>query len=399
MLPKFNLNLDKATGEKPVMVFHSIHFKGNRFRIATGYRISPAHWDRVKQEVKRTRPNFGEINRALIKQFNELEKVCIQLSEKGNPINKETICTRLSFYKATGTQKEKDFSLSSFFEEFIKEYGRDKGERTLKGYKTAINHLKAYLQANSRPDSFECLNGDFYHHFRLFLELPDNTFGQHIKNLKVFAKWAFEKGLFETEFWRKWKVTEEKKEQFFLKWEEVKKIETLELDERLSKVRDMFLLGCYTGLSYSDLTELSPKHLNGQTIIKHRAKTGTLLTIPVNDKAGKILSKYWDNKKPLPTISNQKGNEYIKEIGKKAGFTHLFNYVQSANGKRTETALEAWEMMHWHTARHTFITNCIHLGVSPEAVRRIVGHSSFKMLEKYIQNNPDFLQKEIRKLF
>lgn len=394
---KLNLNLDKATGENPVTIFHSIHHKGQRFRLSTGYQVAPKFWDKEAQEVKRTRPNYHEINRAIKKQQNELERVCFQLQEKGRPINRETIGTRISFTQATGTKKQ-DFSLSSFFEAFARDYGRGKEARTVKGYNTALQHLKKYLQAKGEPDSFTIFDGNFYQNFRDFINLPDNTFGQHIKNLKIFAKWAFEKEYFETEHWRKWKVTQETKGQFYLLWEEVKQLEALNLDERLSKVRDLFLLGCYTGLSFSDLAELSPRHYNGQTIEKHRAKTKTLLQIPVTPKAALLLSKYWDNKKPLPTISNQKGNKYLKEIGQKAGFARSFNYVQAKGRNLSETARQAWEMLHWHTARHTFITNCIHMGVNPEAVRRIVGHSTFKMMEKYIQNNPEFLTKEMKKI-
>ena len=63
-----------------------------------------------------------------------------------------------------------------------------------------------------------------------------------------------------------------------------------------------------------------------------------------------------------------------------------------------EETFEAWQMMSWHVARHSFITNSIQLGVPQEVVRRVVGHASFKTLKKYIQNDDDFNKVEIMKL-
>jgi integrase len=133
-------------------------------------------------------------------------------------------------------------------------------------------------------------------------------------------------------------------------------------------------------------------------INKTRVKTKAQLTVPVVPALQIILDKYWKNGQPLPKISNQKGNEYLKEIGKKMSLTRSFNYVQQQARKTDEKAYEAWEMLSFHTARHSFITNCIQLGILPEAVRQIVGHKSFKMLSKYIQNDPEFLRKEMKKL-
>ena len=200
-------------------------------------------------------------------------------------------------------------------------------------------------------------------------------------------------------FFRKWKIpNEDGKDHFFLKHSEIQTLAKAKFDSRLEKVRDLFLMGCYCGLRYSDLSTLKPIHVKDGLITKIALKTNEFVKIPVIPALQNLFDKYWKGGNSLPQITNQKGNEYLKELAKVAGLNRTFNYVQKKNKTSVENTYEAWQMMSWHVARHSFITNCIQLGVPQEVVRRVVGHSSFKTLKKYIQNDDDFNKKEIMKI-
>ncbi len=394
---KLNLNLDNSSTDKAVIIFHSIHYKGKRFRITTGHNIEKKHWDKENQRVRRTRTNFDEFNGIFKDQQNNIERIILKLERTARPVSKETILAQLNWINTT---KENPTSAPlAVFEIFTKTYGAGKAPRTVKGYNTTLQHLKTYEKTLQHPFTFNDFTIEFYQAFRAKLSMNNNAFGFHIKNLKIFLNWANEKGYHDAWHFKKWKViNEDGKDHFFLKYDEIKIIANLKLNERLDKIKDLFLIGCYSGLRYSDINSLKPVHFQNGSIIKTTEKTKTKVAIPVIPELKEILNKYWNNKKELPQITNQKGNEYLKEIGKLANLNRQFNYEQIKGSDIISTTYEAWQMMTWHVARHSFITNCVQQGVNPKVVQKLVGHKTFKMMERYIQNDDSFNKTELMKL-
>ncbi len=148
------------------------------------------------------------------------------------------------------------------------------------------------------------------------------------------------------------------------------------VSEKLSRVRDCFVFGCFTGLSYSDLFNLHPTHFKQDkqgrlSIVIDRQKTGTTSYIPLFPAALKIIDKYrfdlecLEQGKMLPVISNQKYNVFLKEIGAVLGFKqHLTS----------------------HVARKTAAMLLLNNGMPIETVSLILGHSSIKMTQtRYAQ--------------
>lgn len=133
--------------------------------------------------------------------------------------------------------------------------------------------------------------------------------------------------------------------------------------ERLNRVKDLFLFQCYTGLSYCDLWSFGPGsqiQLHGLQFIKGtRKKTGEQYTIPFLPGARSIADKY-DYK--LPYLCNQKYNSYLKEITDILGID-----------KKLTT----------HTGRKTFAQIMLDSGYSKEAITRMMGHTSFVMTERH----------------
>ena len=144
--------------------------------------------------------------------------------------------------------------------------------------------------------------------------------------------------------------------------------------ERLSQVRDVFLFCCYTGLAFVDVEKLKPSEIGigidgTKWIFTHRQKTDALSRIPLLSVAIDILEKYKNHHdcinsgKVLPVLSNQKYNDYLKEI---AG-------ICSINKKFTT-----------HTARHTFATTVtLSNGVPMESVSKMLGHKNLKTTQHY----------------
>lgn len=142
-------------------------------------------------------------------------------------------------------------------------------------------------------------------------------------------------------------------------------------DKKLERVRDLFLLGCFTGLRHGDLYKLQPSyfyHYGDRTFIELRTnKTKDNVHCPLNNIAMDIVKKYDYNP---PKISNQKFNKYIKEL--LSSFQHFNDTVEHKTvlrGQREEMIRgPKYKFVGTHTMRRTFITRCLQNLIPPATV-------------------------------
>ena len=159
----------------------------------------------------------------------------------------------------------------------------------------------------------------------------------------------------------------------YLKEDELQRLYDLDLsaNKRLESVRDLFLIGAYTGLRFSDFTRLKPENITngGRTLAIETQKVKGTPVIPLNPNARAIFNKYGCL---LPrAISNQKFNEYLKEVAQLVEFTEKVQTTRTQGGKRTTTTSEKWQLVRSHTARRSFATNAILAGLAPGDVMKI----------------------------
>ncbi len=226
----------------------------------------------------------------------------------------------------------------------------------------------------------------------------NNALGKHTKNLKVFMRWAHEKGYTNNEYYKKIKVAEEtEKDIIALTEEQVKKIENLELNDKLDRVRDLFLLECYCGLRFSDIQNLKQENIQDGKINVGTVKTKQRLIIPIHNRLQKILDKYFKEGNELPKISNQKMNDYLKELGEEAELTDEFEYVQHKGKEKVPTTFKTYEKLTTHIARHTFVTLSLKRKMDHESIMKVVGHKAYNTLKKYIHYNEAHIIQEMDK--
>jgi len=157
----------------------------------------------------------------------------------------------------------------------------------------------------------------------------------------------------------------------------------LSKNKRLEQVRDLFVFGCFVGLRFSDYNNVKPENIiriEGDYFIKLiTKKTNELVIIPCNPVVLDIFKKYDSNLNKLPkSLSNQKFNEYIKEVCKKAEFNEKGRLS-------TEPALELWQCISSHTARRSFATNYYLDGFPTIDLMKITGHKTEKAFLRYIR--------------
>ncbi len=164
-------------------------------------------------------------------------------------------------------------------------------------------------------------------------------------------------------------------------------------DTRLEKTRDLFIVGCFTGLRFSDFGRIKKEQfvkMDGELFLKIvTTKTKELVIIPVSPVITEIMKKYPDTANNLPSkISIQKFNEYIKEACKKAGMTELGRLANNATAP-------LYSLICSHTARRSFCTNMHQAGISDRVLMNISGHKSAKSFAKYLKVSKLYSAKKL----
>lgn len=173
-------------------------------------------------------------------------------------------------------------------------------------------------------------------------------------------------------------------------------------NKRLEKARDQWCFMAFTSLRYSDLAALHVTDIiNGEKISLFTEKTDELITVPLIDDAKAILKKYKKrrNKDGLvfDVISNQKLNDYIKEAAKIAGLDRMVVDTYYVGTKRFRKTHRFYEIISCHTARRTFVSCSLAMGIPPEVVMKATGHRDYKTMKPYIATSDETQAREMSK--
>ncbi len=266
---------------------------------------------------------------------------------------------------------------------------------TIKAYTTTLNHLTTFHATRKRKIDFNTVDIDFYTDFVEYLaktlKMTSNSIGKYIKTLKTVLNEATERGINSNLQYRsrKFSTISEQTDSIYLNDAEIKELEDLELsnNKRLESVRDLFLVGCFTGLRFSDFSILTAGNIKDGFIEITQTKTGAPVVIPLHQTVKKIIEKY--NEQLPPSISNQKTNEYLKDLadmvpGLKKTFTRSF----TKGGLKVTKTFEKRELLVTHTARRSFATNEYLHGTPAITIMAITGHKTEKAFLRSIKLTP-----------
>lgn len=416
-----NFYLEKRTdknGDNPIRV--SIAIRGERFVTSTGYNIASVKWDATKQEVKRGCTNSKGVTYNIINTylkrieafFTEYENRVILNEGDSLTENLRTVYA-LNFGKgarqAAAQKIVAEKSLFDRLDEFTEEMGRanDWTHATFEKFAAVKTHLMGF-NPNINFSDFTttglneyvnylrtvCVAGKKYEDrdTRVF-GMRNSTIGKQIGFLKWFLRWATNKG-YNTEksfeiFSPKLKNSEKK--VVFLEWDELMTIYNYPIPENkkyLERVRDVFCFCCFTSLRYSDVANLRRSDVFNEYISITTIKTADSLKIELNDYSKAILLKYDKEQFPfnaaLPVVSNQRMNEYLKELGELCGIDTPVTMTYYKGNQRIDEVYPKYALLGTHTGRRTFICNALMMGIPPQVVMKWTGHSDYKAMKPYI---------------
>lgn len=399
-MPNVRFNL-KNRNEKSTLISAVFRYDTKRLVYSTGQKINPKFWNDKEQKARETFKflQYSEFNAYLKKVETETLNIYRRYKTDGKPLSVEQFKKELDI-ALEKVKKDEAPTLFEFIEDFIKtrEYSLSKPKGSIQVYKKAYKHLRDFAAYAKRKIDFEHIDLTFLDEFLQFLYMPPRSLSTNyslkiVQNLKLFLNEATERGYNKYHAYRnrKFTIKKEATDNIYLSITELKKIETLELSHnpRLEKVRDLFLIGCYTGLRFSDYSDLKKEHFkkieDTEVIEIVTKKTKEKVVIPINPLVKAILEKY-NGGTPTP-ISNQKMNQYLKELGEIAGINDTVIKVRTKGGKRIDETYPKYQLISTHTARRSFATNAYKAGVPVTSIKRLTGHSTDTAFMHYIKIN------------
>jgi integrase len=366
----------------------------DQFKISTGKRIFPSDWDKDSQRPKRTHSGYAELKSFLTNLEANTENCLTRLESTGEPFSLTELKKEISF-KVFNKPKAQASSFLDFIVDYIESCKPLKSIATIKAYKNAYNHLTNFKKHSSCRVASETIDLKFYDEFTKFLmhkkHLRPNSIGNQIKNLKVFLNAAIEAGLPVNNSFRnrKFKRLSTETESIYLNESEIQKMFSYDFtnNKRLERTRDLFIIGCYTGLRFSDFSILTKDNIGEDMIAIRTIKTDQPVIVPIHSLVRKVLERYEvNNKLELPkSISNQKMNQYLKEIGEKVGIDEIVVITERKGFEAIKISYKKYELISTHTARRSFATNLYLRGFPSISIMKITGHASEKVFLKYIK--------------
>lgn len=370
----------------------------------TGYFIPPEFWNEKTATVKnlvhesidpdKMNKNLRNLNNHILDSFS----VAVDVDEEWLT---KVIHTFHNPVKVSKDSKENKMSLFAFIEDFNTKAptrpnpktGRPVCYKMIREYERTYELLKEFANHKRRKIDFKDINLDFYHDFSAYLtslKLATNTIGKKIQTLKIFLNAATDAGLNTHTHYKSHRFTsiKEETESIHLTEEELDKLFDTDFskNKRLEKIRDLFLIGAWTGLRFSDWNQVTPENIEDGLLVVKQSKTGGKIWIPLHPAVESILAKYDGMLPEVP--SNQKVNDYLKEVGKIAKIEAAFKKSITKGGVKQTNVYKKHQLLSTHTARRSFATNAYNAGVPSLTIMAITGHKTETSFLKYIKVTP-----------
>lgn len=320
--------------------------------------VEPALWDGNNVKTKYIRAN--EINLFINSMKNKAEKIAMDIMNNDKQLNFE-------IFEKYFLKNKQSIDFYTFCENFLSINGSRYASGTLKHLYSELTKLKKFApELYFNQITFDFI-GDYEKYMRDILHNKTNTVGKTMKKIKMYCNQAQISGIIKETPFKNYKIRKAPTNKVFLSDGQLKTLEDLffdkQLDEKLINTLKVFLFCCYTGLRYSDILMLNKSNIIDSKYINIvNQKTKEQVIIPLIDKALQLIDNSINSGKIFKVYTNQKMNEYLKLI-------MMFAKID--------------RQVSFHTARHTFATISLNLGITMDVVSKILGHTDLRTTQIY----------------
>jgi integrase len=338
-----------------------------------------SRWDQKTERAVGTKEDAKSLNFFLDSLTLKINEIKTEMMYSGKIITAEKIMDHVLGKVQPRIKVLEEFQKHN--DEMTALLGKGYAKGKLDRFTITKNHLTAFIKFKFKTTDLEFtdLNLEFVKDFEFYLrtvrDCSNNTTLKYIANFKKIVIRAIDNEIILKDPFKNFKGRKTKMVKKPLSTQELYELERHYFTtDRLNVVRDVFVFQCYTGLAYIDAYQLRKtdikEGIDGNLwIMSERQKTNSTTNVPLLPQALKIIEKYKDHPlclqrgTVLPVSSNQKMNEYLKEIAILCGFPFTLNT---------------------HMARRTFgSTVTLNNNVPINVVKELLGHASVKQTEAY----------------
>jgi len=353
---------------------------GNKKRkIGVGFSVETANWNHKTERLNKLKILSPSEQKDNIK-LDEIEELFVQ--NRGDNIIE--IAEKLKKFISTGSLGEVK-TLVEGFQLKIDSIGDDK-----MGTKLSYATSKGVIE-NFRDVALNQVDLFYADAFVAYLKqkgYAKNTISKEVKNVKAVMNECFKRGLHTNTQFKDFKVETEATESIALTLEDIEKLKAVEVTGFEEIVRDIFLLGCYTGLRYSDYHQIKMEAIQGgnKLVIPQTIKTKKKVVVHLGADALRLIKKYGE----IPiTSANHLFNVTIKSVCKKAKIKGKVVITKTIGGKPITKTYNRYEVVTAHTSRRTFATIAYRSKMPTVSIMAITGHKTQSSFLKYIKVSED----------
>lgn len=382
-------NAPKKNGLVPVMCRVTVNGKISQFSCKLD--VEEKSWNVELGRVSGRSAVAQESNRMLDKIRVGINKAYQEICDHDNYVTAEKV---RNAFLGMGMKHE---TLLAVFrqhnEDYAKQVGKIKSQRSYWKYCIVYNHLEEFIKQRYKVSDIALkeLAPAFITDFELFLRTEKNhctnTVWSYMMPFRSIIFMSINNGWLQRDPFYAYSITKEETKRGFLTKEEIKLLINGTFKKKSYElIRDLFIFCTFTGLSWTDMANLTKENLqisfDGHLWIKtHRQKTGTESNIRLLEVAKHIIEKYegaaQDGKLlPVPCYPNCKNG--IKVIAKKCGIE---------------------KNVTWHQSRHSYATTvCLSNDVPIETLSKMLGHRSIRTTQIYAKITAEKVSRDMDKL-
>ena len=416
-----NFNLRQPKANKPTNIYLVVYLNNKQVKLSTGVKVYPEHWNIRKQQayVNARLSKLDNNNNTIANdRLSELKDMFLEfkhyLCEHPTDIDNSITILRTRIYKNTMTTEIKKKSATTVMKEIID--AKQAASSTKGQQKLNVGKFERYLKENNISDTWESMNLNTFESYQKYLvdngrgsvtirNIIQNTLFPLLKKVSKRVDIPFtwyDSNLNSFEFVKdesnkelasnkKVTLTEEQLKQLY-----DYPITGTELQVRKrTEIRDLFVLQCLVGQRVGDMQKFfngdNEKDEEEDTISIIQQKTKARAIIPLTPLAKEIISKYQNTELKYYKPSNSNLNAELRIIAEEAGLNIPITF-EDKDGKQVKPL---FELVHTHTARHTFITIMCRRDIPKETIIIATGHEDTKMIDKVYSHlsNKDKAQK------
>ena len=373
--------------------------KDHQFETDSKVVVTYDYWIHYHRKSKIKDVNIRNKQREIEDSLNSLEKTIIESFYKSDPkyIDKAWLVSTVETHYKHGEDFKSEY-LTDIADDYIKSIKLSASKATITKHNTIIGKIEGMQTHYNRKFKVSDVDTSFKNLFNDFYELNNygkNTIKKNFKFIKTYCYYARDNGIEVNPNLKKLSISGEDTKDIYLTLEELETIKAYSgLSESLDNVRDWLLISCFTAQRISDFSRFGKDmiiEVKGQKLISFEQKKGKKkIVIPLLPEVEDILNNRGGE---FPRkISDQRFNEYVKELCKIIGFTEEIegSVVKNIGGdkdkkhRKVKGSYPKYMLVSSHIGRRSFATN-FYGKIPTPLLMSATGHTTEKQFLEYIK--------------